>query len=121
VVLASRSAESYATFPEFQRHTEDAINTCCAELVGAPFDFTYGPFLLNGALLPCLERLPDDIGWGWRPYAFTTAHRLGLSVQSLARASACPPNQRSEAETIYRMQQLAESVRGLVLAAKTTL
>src|SRR5215213_6029001 len=50
VVLASRSAESFATFPEFQRHTETAINRCCAELLGVEVDFTYGPFLLNRAL-----------------------------------------------------------------------
>jgi len=119
VVLASRSAESYATFPVFQRHTEDAINHCCAELVGARFDFTYGPFLLNASLVPELSRLPDDIGWGWRPYAFATARRLGYRVESLTRDLPCPPEQREDdpRERIYRMRQLGQSVQGLLLSA----
>ena len=119
VVLASRSAESYSTFPEFQRHTEDAINHCCAELAGARFDFTYGPFLLNSALVPHLARLPEDIGWGWRPYAFATARRLGYRVESLTKDLPCPPEQRADdpRERLYRMRQLGESVRGLLLSA----
>lgn len=119
VVLASRDAESYSTFPEFQRHTEDAINHCCAELVGARFDFTYGPFLLNSSLVPRLAGLPDDIGWGWRPYAFATARRLGYRVESLTKDLPCPPEQRTDdpRERLYRMRQLGQSIQGLLLSA----
>jgi hypothetical protein len=118
VVLASRSAESYATFPEFQRRTEEAINRCCAELAGHYFDFTYGPFIFNRALLPALERLPDDIGWGWRPYAFAVAHRLGYRVESIAKDLPCPAEQREDdsRERLYRMRQLGQSVQGLLLS-----
>ena len=118
VVLAARTAESFATFPEFQRDTETAINRCCAEVVGEPADFTYGPFLLNRALVPHLAQAPDDLGWGWRPYAFGTARRLGYRVDSAEKDLPCPPEQRedSRAERIYRMKQLSESIRGLVLS-----
>ena len=118
VVLAARNAGSFATFPEFQRDTEAAINRCCAEVVGAQGDFTYGPFLLNRALVPHLSQAPDDIGWGWRPYAFGVARRLGYRVAFVERDLPCPAEQRddSRAERVYRMKQLSERVRGLVLS-----
>lgn len=119
VVLAARSAESYATFPEFQRHTEDAINHCCAELAGPDFDYTYGPFIFNRALLPRLEQLPDDIGWGWRPYAFASARRLGHRVEAGIYDLPCPPEQRADdpRERLHRMRQLGQSIQGLLLSA----
>ncbi|HJQ32782.1 MAG TPA: hypothetical protein VJ866_11410 [Pyrinomonadaceae bacterium] len=116
VVLASRSAESFETFPEFQRRTEEAINLCCAELVGAHGDFSYGPFLLNRALVNNVRSGPHGLGWGWRPYAFGTAHRLGYRVESVVRDLPCPPAQREDSprERLYRMRQLAQSVEGLL-------
>ena len=118
VVLASRSAASFATFPEFQRHTETMINRCCAELLGSRADFTYGPFLLNSEIVPHLLSLPDDIGWGWRPYAFGTARRLGYRLCPLEKDLPCPPAQREDdgAERLYRMKQLVQNVQGLLAA-----
>ena len=120
VTLASRSAEGYATFPEFQRFTESVINRCCAEVTGRDFDYSYGPFLLDGALLPRLLEAPDDVGWGWRPYAFGLAHLLGYRVESVVKDFQCPPEQRDDdaRERVYRMRQLAEGVRGLTLSTR---
>jgi hypothetical protein len=116
VVLASRSGDSFKTFPEFQRRTEEAINLCCAEVVGARFDFSYGPFLMGRALAGSLQSAPRGLGWGWRPYAFGTARRLGYRVESLVRDLPCPPAQRDDTprERLLRMRQLAQSVEGLV-------
>jgi hypothetical protein len=116
VVLASRSAESFDTFPEFQRHTETAINRCCAEVLGVEADFTYGPFLLNRALVPHLVSADDAVGWGWRPYAFGTARRLGYRVSQVEMHLSCPPEQREdgEAERLYRIKQLGQNIQGLV-------
>jgi len=118
VVLASRSESSFSTFPEFQRRTEEAINRCCAEVVGRPFEFSYGPFLLNRALVPRLTGVAGDLGWGWRPYAFGTASRLGYRVESLVRELPCPPEQREDSprERLYRMRQLTQGVEGLLLS-----
>jgi hypothetical protein len=123
VVLAARTSESFATFPAFQRHTETTINVCCAEVVGERFDFTYGPFLLDRRLVPHLLGAPDDIGWGWRPYAFGIASRLGLRVESLEKAAACPAEQREEsrAERMYRIRQLSQSLEGLLLSTTAEL
>lgn len=119
VVLASRSAASFETFPEFQRRTEEAINLCCAELVGARFDFSYGPFLLNRALVPRLESAEGDLGWGWRTYAFGVAGRLGYGVESVSKDLPCPRAQREDdaRERVYRMRQLAQGVEGVIRSA----
>lgn len=118
VVLASRSEDSFSTFPELQRHTEAAINRCCAEVTGAQADFTYGPFLLNRRLAPYLDFAGDEVGWGWRPYAFGMAHRLGYRVEHLVKYLPCPPEQQqdSRSERIYRMRQLGQSIQGLILS-----
>ncbi len=116
VVLASRSNEAFATFPKFQQQTETAINTCCCELIGLDVDYTYGPFLLNRKLVPYLELVQKDIGWGWRPFLFALAKRLGYEVIADSGNFFCPAEQRSDdrKERIYRMRQLSQNIDGLV-------
>ncbi|MBV9926054.1 MAG: hypothetical protein JOZ96_13635 [Acidobacteria bacterium] len=116
VVLASRSPESFRTFPEFQRHTETTVNRCCTEVLGLEADFTYGPFILNRALVPHVAKAQSDFGWGWRPYAFATARRLGYGLRHVERHLPCPLEQREDdaAERLYRMRQLAQNVQGLL-------
>jgi len=123
IILASRSDLGYATFPVFQRSTETTINQCCAEIIGQPVDYTYGPFLLNSLLVPYLDLLPEDIGWGWRPFMFGLAHRLQYQVAHVTADFACPEDQRedSPAERIYRMRQLSQNIQGLVLSTAVTL
>ncbi|GAB3181839.1 hypothetical protein [Telluribacter humicola] len=118
VVLASRSQDAFATFPAFQQHTETTINRCCAEVISRLFDYTYGPFLFNRKLIPYLSSLEKEIGWGWRPFLFCLAHRLGYSVESLAQEVPCPVDQREDdpKERIYRMRQLTQNIQGIVLA-----
>ncbi|WP_247235044.1 hypothetical protein [Telluribacter sp. SYSU D00476] len=119
VVLASRSQDAFATFPAFQQHTETTINRCCAEITTKLFDYTYGPFLFNRKLVPYLAPLEKEIGWGWRPYVFCLAHRLGYDVESQALEVPCPVDQRQDdpKERIYRMRQLNQNIQGIVLAA----
>jgi hypothetical protein len=121
VILVSRSAQQLATFPPFQQYTESVINRCCAEVTGEPYDYSYGPFLVNSTVVPHLQGAKDDIGWGWRPYTFGIAHRLGMRIEQLLRASECPVDQREDSERVYRMHQLAQSVEGMVLSTKAKL
>ena len=113
IILASRSPETYATFPSFQQYTESVINRCCGELLGQELDYSYGPFLLRTSLLQHLN-CPDDIGWGWRQYAFAVTQRLGLRIDAVPRGHACPESQRHDSAPAYRMKQMVESVRGLL-------
>ena len=123
IVLISRSAKGFATFPPFQQMTETTINNCCEEVIKLRADYTYGPFLINSKIIPYLNALDNNIGWGWRPYAFCTANSLGLKVESFMEDAFCPPDQRLDnaTERIYRMQQLTQNIQGITLAAKANL
>jgi hypothetical protein len=46
------------------RRTEEFINALCSDLIGDPGDYSYGPFLMNRALVPLIAYLGHDIGWG---------------------------------------------------------
>lgn len=123
VALVTRSAAGMASFPAFQQMTEAAINDCCAEVIKRHIDYTYGPFVLNRNVIPYLQALPDDIGWGWRPYVFNIAARIGLQITGKEGDYFCPEAQQADdaAERLYRMKQLMQSIQGLVLSATTDL
>lgn len=123
VIVASRSSIAFASFPAFQQMTETTINHCCAEIIGREMDYCYGPFLFNAQLVPLLTTLDEDCGWGWRPFLFAIAHRLGYKIESYVGEFYCPPDQREDnaTERIYRMKQLTQNINGLVKAAVTEL
>jgi hypothetical protein len=116
VALASRSPESFQTYPPMQRYTEGVINHLCGELIGSPGDCSYGPFVLTRALVPQLLTMRQHLGWGWRHFAFRAAHRLGLGVDHVIDEHRCPPDQRVEddAERLHRLRQLSENILGLI-------
>jgi hypothetical protein len=118
VVLAARSARSFATFPDTQRYTEGVINTLCGEYTDAPGDYSYGPFLVDRRLVPHVLSIADDVGWGWRPFVFALTRRLGLRVDLIDGDYFCPPEQRVDdaAERLHRIRQLEQNLRGLLLS-----
>jgi hypothetical protein len=118
IVLASRSKDGFTSFPDFQRMTETTINNCCKEILEGSFDYVYGPFLLNRNVVPFLKHLKTEIGWGWRPYSFNIAKRLGLKVNAFEGDFLCPIDQREDtaSERIYRMKQLLQNIDGLTLS-----
>jgi hypothetical protein len=119
IVLAARSPASFDTFPAFQRDTEGTFNRVCAEIVGEQTDYLYGPFLMNRAVAAHLDTARDDIGWGWRPFLFAEARRLGYRVVPIAADLPCPPEQRTDDrdERLHRIRQLRENIDGLLLSA----
>jgi hypothetical protein len=116
VVLASRSRRSFETYPLMQRYTEGVINGLCADLLGPPGDYSYGPFLMTRTLVPELLQVRREIGWGWRHSAFRAAHRAGLRVDHVTGDYPCPNDQRVEddAERVHRLRQLSENILGLI-------
>jgi hypothetical protein len=118
VVVASRTPESFATFPPLQRFAETALAHLTAEITKHPADYSYGPFLLNSALVARIDQVEDALGWGWRHFMFGIAARSGYRVAHVAGHYECPPDQRheDERERVHRLRQLSQSVEGLVLA-----
>ena len=121
--LAARSARSFATYPSIQQRTERTINDLCAYVIGQTGDYSYGPFVLNRLLVPLIEQIPDDLGWGWRHFTFGIARRLNLRILHICDDLECPPEQREEAETerAHRLRQLSQNVEGLRLSLIETL
>lgn len=122
VIVAARDASSFSTFPSGQRLTESLMNRLCAETFGQAGDFTYGPLLIRSDLLPGLQRIDGDIGWGWRFFLMALSWRMRLPLPLWTAALPCPPEQRAEDDArsrIYRMEQLAQNVKGLALGMKT--
>jgi hypothetical protein len=116
VVIAARSAASFRTFPPMQQYTEGVINHLCGEMIGLPGDYSYGPFLLNRELVPHVSGIGSRLGWGWRHFAFLTAHRLGLRVLHITGDYPCPPDQRGEGavDRAHRLRQLSQNILGLL-------
>ena len=123
VALPSRTVESFSTYPESQRYTETVINQLCARIIGEGVDLSYGTLLINRALIPYLDLVKEDIGWGWRHYVLGVAHRLGYKIAHLEMDLPCPPEQQEDdrQELIHRMRQLAQNVQGLLLSATISL
>jgi hypothetical protein len=123
IIIASRSADSFSTFPGFQQYSETVINNLCAEIIGETGDYTYGPFLFNRKLIDCLHLADDKIGWGWRPFLFAMAQRKGYKIIRLEGDYPCPAEQQSDdrSEKLYRMKQLSQNIEGLVLSAQVPL
>jgi hypothetical protein len=115
VVLAARDATSFETFPPMQRFTEGVINRLCGDLI-APGDYSYGPFLMNRALLPHVAGLQESVGWGWRHSVFREAHRRGLRVLHVVGNYPCPVEDRVEdaSERTHRLRQLSQNILGLI-------
>jgi hypothetical protein len=97
------------------------MNRLCAEQFGEAGDYLYGPLLMDAALVPLLDRLEDDVRWGWRPYLMARAQAAGHPVRLWIDHLPCPAEQRAEEARIYRMEQLAQNVAGLALGLRHSL
>lgn len=118
IVMPSRNEASFATFPAEQQLTERLTNQLITEVLGQAGDFVYGPFLLRPELIDDLGSVPNDLGWGWRPFLMATAHRHGLRIATLSLDLPCPVSQRNERKLNYRLEQMAQNVRGLSLGLR---
>jgi hypothetical protein len=116
IVVASRSSSSFDTFPTTQRHVESIVNHLCSARIGVSADYSYGPFVMHRALVRHVRNADTQLGWGWRPFIFMTAHREGLRVTYVTGDYECPSDQRDDDdnERAHRLRQLRENLSGLV-------
>lgn len=115
IVMPSRDTASFATFPPEQQLTERLTNELFGEVLGQEADYCYGPLLVRRELLSHLDTLPNDLGWGWRPFLLARTHHLGMRIATLSLDLPCPASQRSEQKLIYRLEQMSQNIRGLTL------
>ncbi|MGV3724698.1 MAG: hypothetical protein ACO1SX_27690 [Actinomycetota bacterium] len=124
MLLASRDPASFATFPAGQQLTEALFNRLAEEALGVASDTLYGPLLLRSELVPHITHLHEDLGWGWRPYLMAITQRLGLPIVCREGSYPCPAAHLEEDDLdarVYRMEQLAQNVRGLASGLKASL
>ena len=116
IQLAARSKSALTTFPPFQRLAEASASELCRRTIGADTDYFYGPFLIRRELARLLFSGSDDLGWGWRPFLFVTARRLGHRVVGIPGDYQCPHDQRGEhdRDKEHRLRQFSDNVRGLL-------
>jgi hypothetical protein len=116
IQLAARSKSAFTTFPPFQRLAEASASELCRRMIGANTDYFYGPFLIRRELAPLVFSASDDLGWGWRPFLFVAASRLGHRVIGIPGDYDCPRDQRREQEgdKEHRLRQFTDNVRGLL-------
>jgi hypothetical protein len=119
MLVPSRDASSFATFPEGQRMAERLLNHACGLVLGAEGDYLYGPMLMRRDLVPLFGRIEEpDLGFGWRTFMMAVSHRSGLPVRLWPADLRCPEDQRDEdtpKDRAYRRQQVAQGIRGLAL------
>lgn len=116
IIVASRDESSFSTFPATQQLTEQLTNRLLSRLFGVEADFLYGPLIIHSKLVSYLHLIPDDLGWGWRIFIMAVAHRLGWPLIPFEAPLPCPAEQRSEDDEksrLYRIEQMAQNVRGV--------
>lgn len=118
IVIAARSAASLAADPPIQQYTEGVINQLCGESLGHVYDYSYGPFLIRRHFVEQVLRLATDLGWGWRPYVFCAARRLGYAVRHVVDDFPPPdePPGEDRRAMLERIRQLNQNIEGLLLA-----
>jgi hypothetical protein len=87
-------------------------------------DFLYGPFLIPARLLRYLDALPDDLGWGWRIFLLVLARRCGLPLVPFVSHLPCPAEnaaEENEKTRFYRLEQMAQNIRGASLGFRLSL
>ena len=124
-MLPTRSEESFATFPPFQRYTEPVAN----ELVRVALDgthrrdYTYGPRMVTASIVQYSDETIPDIGWGWMSFLLIIAHRLGRGIYTETLDLPCLVAERIDTheEKMLRIKQLGDHVDAIDQALRQQL
>ena len=116
ITIAARDAVSLATFPSGQRQIEGMFRELAALFLGPVPDLLFGPLALRSQFAAQIATIPDDLGWGWRPYLIARAVRAGYHPAIYEGHFPCPDDQMGEDDPLsrrYRLRQFLENIRGL--------
>ncbi|MBI4226101.1 hypothetical protein HY612_03220 [Candidatus Roizmanbacteria bacterium] len=120
IILAARTPESFATYPETQRAEESTVNSLLRDITGLDFDFTYGPRIISADMIDHLKKLPKDIGWGWLSAAVVIAKKRGKGIYAVTMDFPCQVEDKFETESDrkYRQSQAQNHRYAIDLAEK---
>lgn len=125
IALPSRNQKSYTTFPPFQQYTETVTNNLISSFNGKTYgkDYAYGPRIIESSLVSYLNKIEDDLVWGWMSFLVIIAHRLGKTLHTISLDLPCPENERIETENdkVYRLKQLGDHIKAIYQATKVPL
>lgn len=119
VIVASRSPESFSTYPPFQKQTESITNLLLADFLETKIqDYSYGPRVIDSQLISSLNSIGTDLGWGWMSYILFAAKNNRQEIKSLEIDLPCPQNEREETakDKRLRLKQLDDHIRAILEA-----
>jgi len=103
--VASRTNESFATYPEYQRKTEEYLNYFHSDYLGVSEDYYYGPKIFSSKLVKYLDLLDSDFGWGFEALFYILNHRLGFPLKFYKVECKSPEDVGSEEDVkSYRLK-----------------
>jgi len=125
LIIPARNQQSFSAFPPFQQDTESSVNGIIDRLTNQDEkrDYLYGPKIVAKSLIPYLEKVSDDIGWGWMSYLAIIAHRLNKTNYTVSLDLPTPAENENEdeEEKLLRLKQMRDHFNGIYLAMMTKL
>ena len=105
LLLPTRSAASFMSYPAAQRGHERATDDLLGEITGVRGDFTYGPRIIAREVVAPILESTEELGWGWLSAAVVLAHRSGRAIRCLEMDLPCPEEDRWECAEAARYRE----------------
>jgi len=123
LLLPTRSATSFSSYPAAQRSHERATDDLLGEITGVRGDFTYGPRIIAREVLAPILESNEELGWGWLSAAVVLAYRSGRAIRCLEMDLPCPEEDRGECaeDARYREAQHLQHRRAIAWAEQVPL
>jgi hypothetical protein len=122
VLIAARNSASLATYPRFQKTQEEFLNYFMGDYIVIPEDYYAGPKIYPASLVPYLDQLNTDIGWGIEAYFYAIAKRMELPFNFYDFFMRAPVDvDNPEITKKYRLQITKWQIEGLRLGQSVRL
>lgn len=115
LLIPTRTPESIATYPAYQRQVEDFLNFFMCDYIGIAKDYYAGPKIYPASLVKYFDQLTVDIGWGIEAYLYVIAKRLNMPFDFLPAVSPAPKDIDCEEKTKnYRLKITEWQIQGFL-------
>lgn len=115
MLIPTRSTSTFKTYPAFQRKIEMYLNFILSDYLDKKADYYFGPKIFSSKLVPYLDKLQGDIGWGIEAYFYALNKRLRLPMKFYECEAATPKDIGSQEEIKrYRLKILQWQIEGFL-------